>query len=296
MFEKIIVGFDGLDGGYDALALARVLSPAGGDIEVVHSFHYDFGPLGTPTDASGAVILERMTEAVKKACELDPRCKVTGVADMFPAPSLHRAAERSGAGLIVVGSCHLGAIGGLLLGDVSRATIEGAPCPVAIAPRGFGKAVRRIGSIGVGFNGSPESREALALASELANGHSLPLQVVSSIASILPLSPFLPSSAETAEIEADHCALVEHELQALIKQLDTSVSTEIVRTSAEHALADLSKDVDLLVVGSRGWGRIKRAALGSATDRLINRARSPLIVVPRPATDRASATETLAHA
>ena len=39
--------------------------------------------------------------------------------------------------------------------------------------------------------------------------------------------------------------------------------------------------IDLLVVGSRGYGPIQRALLGSVSEELIARARHPVLVIPR---------------
>jgi nucleotide-binding universal stress UspA family protein len=46
-------------------------------------------------------------------------------------------------------------------------------------------------------------------------------------------------------------------------------------------LAEASADVDLMVVGSRGHGALRRTLLGSTARRLVSGARSPLLVVPR---------------
>lgn len=296
MFEKIIVGFDGLDGGYDAIALAQTLCPESGRIDVLHSFHYDFGPLGAPSDESGTAIMEAVTGVVTKATDSDPRVTVKGISDMFAAPGLHRAAEQWDADLIVVGSCHLGAVGRLLLGDVSRGTLDDSPCPVAIAPRDYRKADHLLRKVGVGYNGTPESRDAFQTASQLATERGLKLRVMSSLAMTLPVSPFLNYSADWEEIQADHRAVIENDLQQLTRSTK-DVGTDVVRMAAERALAELSEQVDLLFVGSRGWGRLQRVALGSATDRLIHHAVCPLIVVPRPALDRSEARkETMASA
>jgi nucleotide-binding universal stress UspA family protein len=47
--------------------------------------------------------------------------------------------------------------------------------------------------------------------------------------------------------------------------------------------------VDLLVCGSRGYGPMQRALLGSVSEELIARARQPVLVVPRPAAATSSA-------
>jgi len=49
-------------------------------------------------------------------------------------------------------------------------------------------------------------------------------------------------------------------------------------------LADLDEnDIDLLFCGSRGYGPALRVILGGVSSRLVRRARSPVVVVPRGA-------------
>jgi hypothetical protein len=53
------------------------------------------------------------------------------------ATGLHMQAEDMGAELLVIGSSHRGALGRLMLGDDIRETINGAPCHVVVAARGY---------------------------------------------------------------------------------------------------------------------------------------------------------------
>jgi nucleotide-binding universal stress UspA family protein len=50
---------------------------------------------------------------------------------------------------------------------------------------------------------------------------------------------------------------------------------------AGEELAAFSRDVDLLVVGSRGYGPVRRLVLGSTSDYLERHARCSLLVLPR---------------
>lgn len=53
--------------------------------------------------------------------------------------------------------------------------------------------------------------------------------------------------------------------------------------SPAPVLAEACEDgVDLLVVGSRGYGPAMRVLLGSVSTKLINSAPCPVLVVPRP--------------
>jgi nucleotide-binding universal stress UspA family protein len=54
---------------------------------------------------------------------------------------------------------------------------------------------------------------------------------------------------------------------------------------AGEELAAFGDQVDILVVGSRGYGPVKRLVLGSTSDYLERHARCPLLVLPRVATN-----------
>jgi nucleotide-binding universal stress UspA family protein len=46
-------------------------------------------------------------------------------------------------------------------------------------------------------------------------------------------------------------------------------------------LAAVSRDADLLVCGSRGYGALRAVALGSVSRALVNEAACPVLVMPR---------------
>jgi nucleotide-binding universal stress UspA family protein len=50
----------------------------------------------------------------------------------------------------------------------------------------------------------------------------------------------------------------------------------------EKLLEDAEMGVDLLVLGSRGFGPVMRLLIGSVSSRVIRRAPCPVLVVPRP--------------
>ena len=83
-----------------------------------------------------------------------------------------------GADAIVLGSTHRGPLGRVLVGSVAERLLTGAPCGIVVAPRGYGEGdpagLPRV--IAVGFDGSPESRRALAQASELAQACGAPFE------------------------------------------------------------------------------------------------------------------------
>ena len=53
-----------------------------------------------------------------------------------------------------------------------------------------------------------------------------------------------------------------------------------LRCSPSSELAELSRDLDLLVIGTRGRAPLRRALTGSVSRNLIATVRCPLLIVP----------------
>ncbi|MBX5442753.1 MAG: universal stress protein, partial [Solirubrobacteraceae bacterium] len=66
------------------------------------------------------------------------------------------------------------------------------------------------------------------------------------------------------------------------RQAPSSVDgAEVLEGRPAEALAARSAELDVLVVGSRGWGPVRRLLLGSTSERLVREAVGPVLVVPR---------------
>jgi nucleotide-binding universal stress UspA family protein len=163
----------------------------------------------------------------------------------------------------VVGStCH-GPIGRVLAGDDAVARPHGSPCPVAVAPHGLAsREWKPVRSIGVGFDSGPEALQTLALATALARacGASLELRSV-----VLPAYP-VDLSYDTDALERSK-AIVQKQLDETIAELPVDATGGVSAGNPVDELTDLSTAVDLLVVGSRSWGPVRRTIVGSTTAR-----------------------------
>jgi nucleotide-binding universal stress UspA family protein len=181
----------------------------------------------------------------------------------------------------VVGSCGREGIGRLLVGDNARATLSGATCPVAVAPRGYAEQAPQIVTIGVAYNDTAESEAALALARRLAALRGAEVRALTVV------NPLSAAGASAGQLDANWGAALE-----ALEQSGTRPPRDIDGVEGRFAIGFAAEElvafseVDLLVVGSRGHGALLRVILGSTSMRLTREARCPLLVVPRPAADR----------
>ncbi len=268
MFGHVIVGVDDRPAARDAIALARLLVAPDGRRSLAHVQTGGRRPLSAP-DPHG--LLERERESSDVDAEL-----VT-IAAPSVGRGLHRLAEAQDADLLVVGSCGRGFAGRALLGNDTQASLDGAACAVAIAPLGYAHDLRTIATIGVGYNGSPESEAALVAAHELAGERAATLRAVRVVQ--MPTSAFAGFAAAAWGQELED---ILHDTRERVAGLD-GVEAKAVLGLAGEELAALGDHVDLLVVGSRGCGQLRRTMFGSTSAHLAAHARCPLLVLPRGA-------------
>jgi nucleotide-binding universal stress UspA family protein len=276
MFENVLVGVDGRSYGRDAIALAAQLAGREGKLTLAHVRPGELHPLTAITP--GLLAEERegslaLLEGERAAAEV--QAELVSVVAASPGAGLHRQAEEQGADLLVVGSCSRSAFGRAMLGDDTRAALNGAPCAVAVAAREYEAHPTPLAKVGVAYNGSPESTRALACARELAAPTHAAISVLEVVA--------IPSYAFTGLIApalGDSIELMISEASQRLGELP-EVDGHAVYGLAGEELAAYSKDVDLLVVGSRGYGPLRRLVLGSTSDYLERHARSSLLVLPR---------------
>jgi nucleotide-binding universal stress UspA family protein len=275
MFENILVGVDGTSGGRDAIAFAQRLAGSGAEQAFVHvraggSLLRAAGGHGARLDEEkSGQLLARERDAAHATAELE------SVEASSPGAGLHRVAEGREADLIVVGSSARGLIGRAMLGDDTRGALNGAPCAVAIACRGYEQHPFPVARIGVAFNGSPEGEHALAVARGIAGetrADVVALEVVG-----------VPTTAYTGLAAAAYGAAMERmvaEAKERMAVLEGAGGRVAYGVPGEE-LAAFSAEVDLLVVGSRSYGPLRRLVLGSTSDYLARHARSSLLVLPR---------------
>jgi nucleotide-binding universal stress UspA family protein len=278
MFKRVLVGVDGRSNGRDAVALATRLIEPGGTLTLAHVHSGEVGPLHARTPSLAAHEREAsqlLLEQERVASDVEAR--LVSVVAASPGRGLHQQADAEGTDLLVVGSCCHGVLGRAMLGNDTRGALNGAPCAVAIAPRGYAQSHRAIGRIGVAYNGSEESKTALSASRELAAQTSATVQALE----VVSVSSYAFAGLMATSV-GDSLELMLEEANARMKELP-EVKGRAVCGLAGEELAAFGKEVDILVIGSRSYGPVRRLVLGSTSDYLERHARCALLVLPRAA-------------
>ena len=272
MFRNVLVGVDGRQGGRDAIALARRLSTPETGFTLAHVY-------GLPPGRGGALALpyeradsEQLLERERELADLDAQLIVSGQTSV--GRGLHELAEAKQADLLVVGSTRHALLGRVLMGDHCLAAVDGAPCAIAVAPRGYAQVAHGLHRLGVGYDGTAEGEHALAVARELAepDGTIRALWVVSlpTVQAEKPIPADWPKEINALiELHTDRLAQVE------------GVHGIVCYGGPREELAQFSQDLDLLIVGSRPYGPLGRLFHSSVSRYLVQHASCPLLVLRR---------------
>lgn len=277
---RLLVGLDHRQGGRDALELARVLGTTEGSsalvVTVLHTGPYptEFALLPGEEAAEAGPLFE---EARSRLAGIPVETRAYGGGS--PAGILDDILGRGGFDAVVVGSPHRGAIGRVLIGSVAASLLSGSPTAVAVAPVGYARQAHEPPrTIAVGYDGGPESRLALRNAEAIAERTGATLEVItvvkpaSAAAAPVPVvSPQVPS--QPREVIERAVASVDPELSPSGVRLDGDPARMLTR----HC----EKKVDLLILGSRGYGPVARVLLGSVSRAVAGHAPCPVMVVPR---------------
>jgi nucleotide-binding universal stress UspA family protein len=193
---------------------------------------------------------------------------------------LSELAEQDEFDAIVLGSPHRGALGRVLLGSVARNLLDGGPREVLVAPKGYaGEEHDPFRRIAVGYDGSPEAKRALQSAEALAMHSNATLRLIT----VVSIPVFVPGAVgyTPAPVPLD----AEKLLSEAAASVDPRLAVEQHRCDGSPGpmlVSETEDDVDLLVLGSRGYGPLARVLLGSVSRHAAQEAPCPVLVVPRP--------------
>ncbi len=270
MFLKVLIGVDGSPCGRDAIALATRLASPRGTLTLAH---VNAMRPGAQAAHDYRVASRRMLSRERMRADVD--ADLLSVSATSAGGGLHVLAEELDADLLVVGSCGRAGVGRAMLGDDTRVALNGAPCPVAIAAAGYAHDAGPLQRVGVAYNRSRESEAALSMAREIAGARGARVSAME----VVPVmgedaAAFIPLSGDEP---VDLMLREAGEHMDRLPDVDGHVAYGLVG----EELAAFGSEVDILLVGSRGYGPIRRVMLGNTSDYLERRACCSLLVLTR---------------
>jgi nucleotide-binding universal stress UspA family protein len=210
--------------------------------------------------------------------------KVVHVEKGSPADTLGALAERGDADLIVLGSTHRAHIGSVSPGNIAEHLLQGARCRLVIAPKGYAQedhSSDRLRVLAVGYDGMAESQAALEEGAKLCLKFGGSMKVIG-VATPVPAMGAAAAAQAGAEAGPDFQTRLHGAVAALPPEVRALPVLE--RGNPVDRLLEISEvGIDLLVLGSRGFGPVMRLLIGSVSSRVIRGAPCPVMVVPRPA-------------
>lgn len=177
--------------------------------------------------------------------------------------------------LILVGSRGLSGLKSLILGSVSKKVAKEAKCSVLVVK----SRIDSIPKILLAYDGSEQGKKALTFASELGKKFKAHVDVIC-VAGI-PISPEGYVSSDIDRWEREMKSYVDYAVSYL-KQNGitadgkTADSRDVSRAITEEAARG---DYDMIVVGSRGYGRLKSLFLGSVASGVADSSKTNVLIV-----------------
>jgi nucleotide-binding universal stress UspA family protein len=209
------------------------------------------------------------------------------VVDAPPAEAILAHARTRRARAIVLGSRGLGLVGRLVLGSVSRAVVQRASSAVLVVK---GRP-RNVHHLVVGLDGSRRSRRAVTFVGRLPappGGVATLLSVVEPAwqGSLGRLPPSVRASLgrELAALERGRLQAARRALAPAARRLKRAgwiVHTRVARgiPLTELMNAASAKTADLVVLGARGAGNVRRVVLGSVAEGALRQAPMSVLIV-----------------
>ena len=245
--------------------LARL---TGAPLYVVGTYWFDSTPQRTGSADYAESLkagIRRVVAAAVGDTELDAPVEVHVTAGS-PAHVLQEKATEVGAGLIVVGSTNRGKLGRIATSTTADRVLDGAPCPVVIAPRGFKCARPTTRKVGVAFVDTAGGWSALSAGAAIARSTDAQL---------------IAYTVTDADTHAGDRARAEDVVRRAIAERagDVDAEARLLKDGAE-ALIYESRDLDFLLRGCQSTGRRLAPLAREVPSKLASAAECPLLIVP----------------
>ncbi|HZW54887.1 MAG TPA: universal stress protein [Nitrososphaerales archaeon] len=231
-------------------------------------------------------LLEERRKWVTEEGGANLQCEILLRRSDDPGDEITKLAAEGGYDLVALGNRGLSGLQSLLLGSTSKKVVRHAKCSVLVAKESSGAGKEPPKRILVGYDGSAESKRALEVSASL--GKELGAQVDTLSVFSLPLASedltgtIIPTLIEQEEKQ---CKTLADEASKFLAgqgilnhdgKLAGPVTGSISKTIVDRASKG---SYDLVVVGHRGFGRLKSIILGSVASGVADDSETNVLIV-----------------
>jgi len=282
----VVVGVDGTDAAIRAARwAAAVADKYAAPLRIVYAddvlAHLSAAAAGALPAAESAK-LQRMSQAILQAAEDAVRADFTGLpvtttqVSGFAREALTEMSRH--ARLVVLGSDDVSPGTVLLVGSTTLRLATHAPCPV-VAWRGDLIATTEQ-KIVLGVDDAHTSGAAIAAAFEFAERIGVAITAIHAWSMQRPAGEVtIPYLIDWDEVENDYRRQLCDALSPWIKRYpNVEVTCVVDQHKPSRALLNHADDAQLVVVGSRGRGRLASVVLGSTSLNLLHHSAVPVMI------------------
>lgn len=281
MFDNVIVGVDDYEAGRDAVGLATRLGSGKRSLAFAYVEVVAFTPPDPAATSESADSRRAMQRLASLADEAGVDVEVSCVQARSVASGLHELGVSRRADLLVIGASRRDEYDRAFVGDDAREVLRHAPCAVAVAPMGLATRPPIMHKIGVAYDGSSESEQALALARRLARERGAELSAFHWV----PEPDYAERRTTGARLVNDPWS-VQGEIDEAVEKARSQIAqlggVEPYATSGDVAqeLARYGASVDLLIIGSHKYRPLEAwMSVQSTAQQVADSAPCPLLVL-----------------
>jgi len=238
------------------------------------------GELKSKLDGVAAALREYWAQGAEAARSSTGTLRITQevLYDRRPSEAILSYAADADADLITTGTRGYRGVRRAFLGSVASELIREAPCPVLTVREAEGTKPKAAKRIAVPVDFSDPSKAAVRYAADLADqvGAALTLIYVMEKEGENAGYGFKPSVFGTVA----GYKRARNDLRGLAEELPVEASVKVLDGNPADALLSYAdaKDINLIVMSTRGYAGVKRLLEGSVAEDIITRAACPVLV------------------
>jgi nucleotide-binding universal stress UspA family protein len=285
--QSILVATDLSEGSDDVVRAAAALAAlTNAKLHVLHAFEFESKPYAPPDgkpltfQKHVSRAKQALTDQIGRTVRGNVNVASQEVVIYIAFKAIRERAHAVNADLIVLARHRRRAVGDEFLGSTADRVIRSVDVPCLIVPGALSLPLRRIlVPIDLSEPAMGALDVALRLSKSFGPSDAAPeLTVLHVVPRVLDAADFvLDRMAITTEVgraiaERKHDGSDAADLRVQVKWAD-SASEEILRFAQEET-------VDLIVIGTHGYGAVKRALIGGVASGVARSARQPVLMVP----------------